>query len=315
MGSETDEMFADFFSSYSDELKSKMTRLDKIVGEKHWPSVGDFKESILRQMIAQRIPRRFEASSGFILSTKGGDKVLSRQLDLLIWDSHSNPPIFRDGEFVIIPPEACRGVVEVKSTLNNKTLEEALVNIDSVVNFIDHANADTCIYKAIFAFTSDESVSFPDSIFDKLSYYYESANLAMNKRVEWMRHLIKNPSLPWVNYIGALDTGCISLVPCKIGDDHHASYHSHPILDVTNNDTYGVLERQLLSNLITGNDSFLMGMFNPGLHDLYSRFDLKYFKNRWITIPHKDADSITNIGNIGEPFVTDSKRHLYTVPQ
>ena len=39
---------------------------------------------------------------------------VSRQCDILIYDVARFPPVFRDGEFVVVRPEAVRAVIEVR---------------------------------------------------------------------------------------------------------------------------------------------------------------------------------------------------------
>jgi len=305
------DMLVDLFSSYSNELQSKVSRLDKIIGSRHWLSVGTYKESILKDMILGKIPKKYEVGTGFVMSMKGGTKKLSRQIDILIWDSNSKSPIFRDGEFVVIPPEACRCAIEVKSTLTHASLKEAIENIDSLSQFADHARAETSIYKAIFAYETDDAIRFPDSIHNTLYNYYSNAEYSLDNRLEWMRRNIGNPGLPWINHIACLDKGSLTLIPIKIGEDHHACYNTQPILDPNANDTYGLMERQLIASLLVGTESFQMLMFNPGIHQVYSYFKAESFTNTWSIIPQKNPSDIVNIGPYGEPFVSNAKAHLY----
>ncbi|MGL1044646.1 hypothetical protein ACSTD6_20785 [Vibrio vulnificus] len=50
----------DYFVSYSHELQSKMKRLDGLIGRHHWLSVGEYKESILRDLLTELLPKKFE---------------------------------------------------------------------------------------------------------------------------------------------------------------------------------------------------------------------------------------------------------------
>lgn len=63
----TNSFFKDFFSSYSNELKSRMKRLDTLIGHDHWLSVGNYKESILRQLVANVIPKNMRLALALYL--------------------------------------------------------------------------------------------------------------------------------------------------------------------------------------------------------------------------------------------------------
>jgi hypothetical protein len=52
--------------------------------------------------------------------------VLSRQLDVVVYDRAAYPTIYRDGEFVVLRPEAVRAVVEVKGSLNHKGVDDTM---------------------------------------------------------------------------------------------------------------------------------------------------------------------------------------------
>jgi hypothetical protein len=125
-----------------EEFSTKVNRLAQIIGTSHEPSVGRYKESLLRTCIAQFIPRRYSVGTGFIAFTReshlrehAGDNTdlwnlkghyVSHQLDIVVFDDHNFPPIFRDGEFVVVRPESVRAVVEVKGYLKKDSVVKTL---------------------------------------------------------------------------------------------------------------------------------------------------------------------------------------------
>ena len=177
MNSNNKQKVSDFFASYSYELQSKMKRLDFLIGKDHWLSVGNYKESLLRNLLSNVLPKKFEVSTGFIIACdEKGKEIKSKQQDIIIWDSSEYAAIFRDGEFVILPPEACKAVIEIKSTLSNTTLKKALHSSDDLFKFVRTPYIqNTSISKYIFAFSSD--LHFPSSFFDGLSQFYSSKEL------------------------------------------------------------------------------------------------------------------------------------------
>lgn len=156
-----ENFFDSFFSSYSYELKSQMKRLDTLIGRDHWLSVGNYKESILRKLIRNTIPKKFEVSTGFILaSDEQGNPIKSKQIDIIIWDSHEFSPVFQDEEFVIVPPEACRAVVEVKSTFNRKSMLKALSSLDTILEFVRTPLLQNCQIKKYAFFFDKKAIVF-----------------------------------------------------------------------------------------------------------------------------------------------------------
>lgn len=83
-------------ATYSAELKSKMDRLQQILGDAHWFSVGSYKESLIRGLLAQKVPKRFHVGTGFVVAVRAKKRVISRQIDVLIWDACDHGPLFRD---------------------------------------------------------------------------------------------------------------------------------------------------------------------------------------------------------------------------
>lgn len=168
-----------FLSTFGDELRSKVNRLDNIIGRDHWLSVGNYKESLIRSFLRSVLPKRYEISTGFVLSKHyKGDIIKSKQIDIIIWDSENYSPIFRDGEFVIIPPEACKIVIEVKGKLKLSDISYTLNCFDRLNYFwgVEY-NQGFNISRFIFAFDLDSRVSFPDSVLKKCAKTYNESKI------------------------------------------------------------------------------------------------------------------------------------------
>ncbi|WP_198533055.1 DUF6602 domain-containing protein, partial [Salinivibrio kushneri] len=91
-----DKNISNYFSSHSYELMSKMQRLDYLIGREHWLSVGNYKEELLRSLLRNLLPKRYEVSTGFILSlNENGEQIKSKQQDIIVWDSNDFSAIFR----------------------------------------------------------------------------------------------------------------------------------------------------------------------------------------------------------------------------
>ncbi len=89
---------------------------------------GRAREEVLRQYLAEIVPEGFSVATGFVVDCHG---TQSRQQDLIIVrrDYH---PRFQVGGAHFFPVEAVAAVIEVKSSLDRRTLADAIENARSV---------------------------------------------------------------------------------------------------------------------------------------------------------------------------------------
>ncbi len=111
-----------YFRSLSLELTSQRDRVRQLIGGRHWPTDGHWKESVLRAVLRRTVGGAAHVGSGFVVA---GEQS-STQVDLLLY-RRSSPVLFRDGDLVIVPVEGVRGLIEVKSCLTHRNLEPALL--------------------------------------------------------------------------------------------------------------------------------------------------------------------------------------------
>lgn len=107
----------DYLVTFSDELLIKSRRIDSLIA--HTGTVGSYREGLLKNLLVQLLPKRYEASTGFV-------EGCARQIDIIIWDSFSYIPSFRDSDIVVVPREAVRAAIEVKTELNTNSLDESM---------------------------------------------------------------------------------------------------------------------------------------------------------------------------------------------
>jgi len=127
----TDEVpFDAYWRLRMDGATSRLKAVQEIVT--HNPSRGAFAESLLREVIAEFLPQRYAAATGFIMDRP----KRSNQVDVIIYDQLTDSPVFRDGGFVVLTPGAAKLVIEVKSALTGGNEESeiytAFDNIRSV---------------------------------------------------------------------------------------------------------------------------------------------------------------------------------------
>jgi hypothetical protein len=82
----------------------------------HKATNGDLRESMLKSVRADILPKRFSIRSGFICDMFGN---VSPQLDIIVIDNACTPEIVLDSDVAFVPIEAALVAIEVKSTLNS----------------------------------------------------------------------------------------------------------------------------------------------------------------------------------------------------
>lgn len=286
-----------FFSSHSYELKSKMKRLDYIIGRDHWLSVGTYKEELLRGFLRQLLPRKYEVSSGFILSLdNNGNEIKSKQQDIIIWDSNEFSAIFRDGDFVIVPPEACKAVIEVKSTLTAQTLKKAISASDFIVDFVKTPYIKNLnIAKFVFAYESQ--LSFPDGYFDAICEYYDNdidGQLSIEQRVDFTKSRWpqdKSAKLASVDGIFVLGVGAILReIRGYSNESIKFIFNALELAGANEDHVYTFFEHTL--NTVINSPSNIPGLYyekQPGLFSMMQKVALNFPKdNRLMVYPYSD---------------------------
>lgn len=253
-----EEDIKEMSASSTEELQAAVGRLGKLLGSAHWLSVGTYKERLLISHLARRIPRQFEISTGFVLSHHSGRKLLSRQLDVLIWDSANYPPLFRHGDFVVITPEACRVAVEVKGHLTHDELKDAIANLDSLAVFHEDVRAERhAIFTFLFAFDADKRLRFPNSYLNALYAHYSRSDIPLDQRLQ--RSGDENTwHTSWINGCAIVGTGAMAVSRLNL-DKPPVAYMAYDTKKAGLDDTYGFLERAILRALLDLNRPFPFG--------------------------------------------------------
>lgn len=150
-----------FSATIAGELESLSQRVRYIID--HGPSVGTYRENLLQNSLRKHLPERYHVATGFIHG-------LRKQIDLLIYDRIDYAPLFREGDLVIVPQEAVRAVIEVKTNLATDNLHSALELLD-LVSFFDDKQPP--FFKGIFAFESDLT---SEKLYQTVANFYTDDN-------------------------------------------------------------------------------------------------------------------------------------------
>ncbi|MDB5355479.1 MAG: hypothetical protein JWN24_1932 [Phycisphaerales bacterium] len=251
------EYLNDFSKSFTDEVAATLARIDGLIGDAHWPSVGSYKEGVIRRQLMEYIPGRYTVGTGFVMYL-GEVPWRSRQIDILIWDSHNYAPIFRDGPFVVIPPQALRVAIEVKSRLTGTVLRDALENLDSLTQFFplvagNHSTDPEARSGFLrFVVAANTNLRFPDEIFRHIYRYYlrcvydreDPENRAkgqwtMERRLEQTRFW---GMTPWISGIAALGAG---MVRASRFDEHVGYFVSNDVKADGQDQTIGMIRESI----------------------------------------------------------------------
>ena len=90
----------------------------------HDPELGRLNETHLVRLLRTYLPPKIGIGTGFIASG-GEDPQQSPQCDIILYDSLNNSPLYKSDVWSIFPIEMVYGVIEVKTTLTSRTLQDA----------------------------------------------------------------------------------------------------------------------------------------------------------------------------------------------
>jgi hypothetical protein len=138
-----DRTLNDFQTQLAESFHSKINLLEKIIGDKHWLTTGGFKEKVLISFLNDNLPKKLKAKSGFVVfptkrrfntemppedydSLNRSSYIMSKQIDILVYDVFESSPVFEDDNIVLLSPESVKAVIEVKGTLNGKHLTDSI---------------------------------------------------------------------------------------------------------------------------------------------------------------------------------------------
>ena len=89
----------------------------------HKLSAGENREDLVANFLKDHLPRRFGIDTGLMVSSDG---QFSSQADVVVVDHHSNAPLHVSGRNKLWPVESVYSLVEVKTQLSPRDIEDAL---------------------------------------------------------------------------------------------------------------------------------------------------------------------------------------------
>lgn len=129
----------EFYASQAEVMLAQYENIVHLLGPTDdWTAPGTHCEVLLRDFIRRNLPSTFSVDKGFIYGRRevGGKSKHCPEIDILIHDTSNYRPAFRLEDFVIVQPEAVRGIIQVKRTLTCGQLASAVENVVEAKRFV-----------------------------------------------------------------------------------------------------------------------------------------------------------------------------------
>ena len=136
-----------YFRSLSDECVTLKDRVRYLIEDSHWPTDGEWKESVLRSMIRRSAPDNVTVGRGFVVS----HQQCSTQIDVLLYDNNF-PVLYKDGDLVFITPASCRAIIEVKSSITLTQFTNAAAKLAKNAELIRQHGMGIPLFVGLFSY-------------------------------------------------------------------------------------------------------------------------------------------------------------------
>ncbi|WP_217511772.1 DUF6602 domain-containing protein [Vibrio metschnikovii] len=134
-----------YFELVSQELLGKLAQIKAYI-TKHNPTIGVLTEEIVRDFLSTHLPNVVSVEQGFILYENGN---ISKQVDILIYDSQAYAPFYRINDIVVVPAESVIAVIEVKTSIT-KQIFHSVIKYFEALDYLPNAKT------YLFMFNSKE---------------------------------------------------------------------------------------------------------------------------------------------------------------
>ena len=95
----------------------------------HYAERGSEAEDILIKFLNDYLPKRYAASTGFVIDSTN---EISKQVDVIVYDVINSPVFRKDERVMILPSDNVAVAIEVKTNLNKAELRDAALKISRV---------------------------------------------------------------------------------------------------------------------------------------------------------------------------------------
>lgn len=164
--------YESYHQSITKEIYALKNRIRNLV--KHWPTDGEYKEVALRTLLRRHLPASVIVGRGFIVTPNKS----STQIDILIVNANK-PTLFRDGDLLIVTPDAVLGVIEVKTELSGPTdFASALTKLSKVEAMCHEITEKDSVWSGLFSF--EGKIDQQESILRAVGQAHNQTGRAVN---------------------------------------------------------------------------------------------------------------------------------------
>lgn len=118
-----------YYKFISEELLNKLNQIKCFV-KKHNLTIGILTEEILRNFLTDYLPKSISVSQGFIIYSDGN---LSKQCDIIIYDSMNYAVKYKINDIVIVPFDCVISIIEVKTTITKSIFHKTIAYFEALI--------------------------------------------------------------------------------------------------------------------------------------------------------------------------------------
>ncbi|WP_159024569.1 DUF6602 domain-containing protein [Streptomyces scabiei] len=142
-----------YWSGVARRLQEEVETFNKLIG--HAGEQGRENEISLVRLMENLLPTSVGVGSGMIIDSEGG---VSKQTDIIIYDSGNQPSILAQTTQAIYPVENVLMTIEVKTTLNEEELNDCAEK-QRIQTALKPANGSTAPPMAVLAYNAEGMLS------------------------------------------------------------------------------------------------------------------------------------------------------------
>lgn len=182
---ETERNLLAYHRSIAHELCAIKGRVKSLIGDVHWLSVGESKETILRNVLSRHLSETLRIGRGFVCFAEDGTlpnkRVTSYQIDILI-TRFDKPTLYKENDLVFVTPDCVSAIIEVKSSAEVITSGDPLLKLADDVEKIREYNPDC--KAGLFIYDNDNPASPSDRTV--LRHLYAASKGNQLRAVDWV---------------------------------------------------------------------------------------------------------------------------------
>lgn len=172
----TRQDFKAYHKSVAGELRMVKDRVRQLIGDAHWQTEGEHKEAVLRKILRSHAAGSLQFGRGFVC----GNGHTSSQIDILV-TQRDRPTLFREGETLLVTPEAVSAVIEVKTSIDAGVRDE-LNKLADNVEMVRSIGNPQCV-AGLFVYDADQRRHAADLI---LRAVQEASRGTTTRVINWI---------------------------------------------------------------------------------------------------------------------------------